>query len=122
MELNGFKDDESFGLLDVEKKVDERRPWAFRFEGSEDRLVIRSGIAGANGGVFDQDIVLARDFLYLVEEGGRFDRTLQSRLVLLEPLIQRWLAALERCEQVIGPQGLRPDEQTPPLSRGCWAP
>ena len=25
-------------------------------------------------------------------------------------------------EQVIGPQGLRPDEQTPPLSRGCWAP
>src|ERR1044071_3155693 len=87
MELNGFKNDKSIGPLDIEKEVHERRPRAFRFEGSKDRLVIRSGIPSANGGVFNQDIMLARDFFYLVEESGRFDGTLQGGLMLLEPFI-----------------------------------
>ena len=87
MELNALKDNESFGLLDVEKKVDEGRPRAFRFERSENRLMIRSGIACANGRFLDQNIVFAGDFLHLVEECGCFDGALKSRLVLLQPLI-----------------------------------
>ena len=76
--------------------------------------MIRSGIAGTNGGIFNQDIVLARDFLYLVEESGRFDGTLESRLVLLEPLIAASPeSALFYVSALFGPGGFAEREFRP---------
>src|SRR6266511_3616517 len=72
-------------------------------------------------GACRQGVVARYGQVVVCDEDPRGPSYLRFQRVLLEPLIQRWLAGIERREQVIGPQGLRPDEQAPPLSRGCWA-
>src|SRR5437868_1282278 len=67
--------------------LDERRPRTLRFDRGENRLMLRRRLARANGGILDQDIVLAGYLLDLVEERRRFHGALKDGLVLLDPFV-----------------------------------
>src|ERR1041385_2193529 len=67
--------------------MDQRRPWALCFDGSENSLMIRGGLTRANGGGLAQDAVFAGDLFQLIEQGGCFRRIFQRGLVLSEPLV-----------------------------------
>src|SRR5205814_7892320 len=72
--------------LDVVKKTNERRPRALHFEGSENCLVLGGGVARADRGILNHDVMFAGDLFDLVEKRRGFAGAFQSGLMLREPL------------------------------------
>src|SRR5206468_11944680 len=67
-QINIIKHDEGIRSLYVIKKMNQRWPRALCFNGSKNRLMIRRGFPGANGGILDQNIVFAGYLLYLIKK------------------------------------------------------
>src|SRR5438477_10709236 len=63
----------------------QRWPWAFRFNGSKNRLMVRRGLACSDGRIFNLNVVFARDFAQLVKQSGGLSRILQHGLMLPKP-------------------------------------
>src|SRR5205085_6176831 len=86
VEGNTFKNNKGLRLLDIVKKTHERGPRALDFEGSKDRLPFRRGVARADRGILEEDVVFAGDLLDLIEQRRSFARSFQGGLMFLEPL------------------------------------
>ena len=67
--------------------MDQGRPRTFGFDRSENRLMIRSGLACSDRRIFDQDIVFAGDFPDLIKQRGGFRGIFERRLMLPHPLV-----------------------------------
>src|SRR5262249_49876295 len=86
-QINVFKNHEHVWTLHVVEKMDQRGPWTLSFDRSENRLMVRRGLAGSDCGIFNQDVVFAGDFLNLIKQSRGFRRIFELRLMLLHPLI-----------------------------------
>jgi hypothetical protein len=83
--------------------MDQGRPRTFGFDRSENRLMIRRGLACSDRRIFNQDIVFAGDFPDLIKQSRGFRRIFELRLMLLHPLVPfRPGVALSHVDSLLG--------------------
>src|SRR5262249_45799501 len=86
-QIDIIENDEWLRVLHVVKKMYQGRPWTLRFHGSENRLMIRGGLACSDRWIFNQNIILAGDFPELIEQSGGFGGIREYRLMLPDPIV-----------------------------------
>src|SRR5262245_2356894 len=65
----------------------QRRPWTLRFHGSENRLMIRGGLACSDRWIFNQNIILDGDLPDLIEQSGGFGGIHEDWLMSPYPIV-----------------------------------
>src|SRR5262249_40519213 len=86
-QIHTFKDNESIGLLNIIKEMQQLGPMAAGFDRSKDALMSWGCFTGANCGVFYQDVVFARDLFELIEESRILLSALHRWLSFFQPLL-----------------------------------
>src|SRR5205085_4218985 len=86
-DVDAFKHDERFRLLDIIKKMNELRPRTLRFDGGKNRLVTGVRLAVTDRWILNQNVVFARNLLELIKQGRGITCPTISRLMLAYPLL-----------------------------------
>src|SRR5438309_7530558 len=86
-EVLTFKDNEGVRLLNIIKKMNKLGPVTAGLDGSENGLMIRGCLAGADGRVLDDNVVFTGDLFELIEQSRGLLGALERRLSFLQPLI-----------------------------------